>query len=171
MGPDRITWQVAEHRRLEFEKEQMQARAPSMAWIEASADLPSGGWEGEAPEWPIERPAPERLSELLGDRCLKLRVAYSEGFPMDPPRLIPLDPEPDFDQRLRHELHLNADGTLCLLPLQSDWTGEGSAADLVEKASAWFIEWRALEVGLIDKMSDDGMYVDESLDKKIEEYE
>jgi hypothetical protein len=171
MTDEKTSWKSAEPKRLEREKSEMASKAPDMSWVESSGDLPAGGWEGEAPEWPLERPRPKGLTKLLDGSRLTVRVVYSEGFPMDPPRLMPLDPEPAFEQRFQHERHLNADGSICLLRLSSDWIGEATAADLVQKASAWFIEWRAMEVGLIEEMSPDGMYLDEHLDKALDEYE
>jgi ubiquitin-protein ligase len=169
MASERISWQEVEASRLAREKREMQDKASDLTWIERSDELPAGGWEGEAPEWPMERPQPKGLGKLLGGRRLKVRVVYSEGFPMDPPRLIPLDPKPEFGQRFQHKLHLNADGSVCLIRLASDWTGEATAADLVEKASAWFIEWCAMEAGLITEMSN-GVYSDDYLDEKLDQY-
>jgi hypothetical protein len=90
---------------------------------------------------------------------------------MAPPTLMPVEPKPTFDQRLQHQRHLNGDGSICLIRLSSDWTGEGSAADFVQKAAAWFIEWLALEAGLIDRMSETGLYAEQSLDQVLEEYQ
>jgi hypothetical protein len=133
---ERIDWRQAEPVLFAREHEQMTARGPDIRWIE---ELPAGGWEGLAPAWPIDQRAPEGLQRLLDGRRLLLRVTYTQGFPMSPPLLMPLDPEPDVALRTRHDWHLNGDGSLCLLFTAADWPGNGTAADLVEKASGWFV--------------------------------
>lgn len=143
----------------------MAAQAPDMEWAD---DLPAKGWRGIAPEWPMPRPRPAKLEKLLQGRRMQLEVRYSQGFPAQAPGLVPLDPAPDLSRRGREKWHLNGDGTLCLLRRISDWTGAATAADLVEKAGSWFIEYRAVEEGLLEEMSAVGMWGDDKLDALIE---
>jgi hypothetical protein len=151
--PERIDWRVAEPRLLAREKQEMAARAPDLLWVEG---LPGGSWQGLAPPWPSDEPALDGIEDLLRGRRLLVRVAYTQGFPMAPPDLFPLDPVPDVELRTRHSWHLNGDGSLCLLFSAADWPG--TAADLVDKASGWFVEYLALQAGLIDRMSEQGPF-------------
>jgi hypothetical protein len=155
----RIDWRDAEPHLLEREHAQMRRRAREMRFEEA---LGAGGWRGRAPVWPTDLEAPEGLYKLLGEQRLTLCVAYTQGFPMAPPDVWPLDPEPDVELRARHDWHLNGDGSLCLLWSAADWLGDASAADLVEKASGWFAEFLARRAGLIEAMSEHGPLRDPS---------
>jgi hypothetical protein len=152
---ERIDWRAAEPALLVREREEMARRAPEMELL----DEPGAGvWRGLAPHWPIDLEPPEGLDRLLAGGRLQLEVAYTQGFPMAPPVVFPLDPEPAVKLRARHDWHLNGDGSLCLLWSAADWPGTGTAADLVEKASGWFAEYLALLAGLIDAMSQSGPF-------------
>jgi hypothetical protein len=160
------SWLDAEPERVSREREEMARVAPEMSWLEGD---PAGGWEGLAPSWPFERQPPRGLDELLNGRRLRLRVLYSQGYPMVEPKLFPLDPDPPRDRRIVHSWHLNGDGSLCLLLTADAWTGRETAADLVAKASGWFIEYLLRERGAISEMTESGIHSDDSLDNKIEE--
>lgn len=162
----RQSWLEAEPERVRREREQMERVAPEMQWDE---DDPSGGWEGLAPAWPFDQAAPARLDVLLEGRQLRLRVTYSQGYPMVEPKVFPLDPDPPRDRRVVHTWHLNGDGSLCLLQSADSWTGSETAADLVAKASGWFIEYLLRERGAIEAMTESGIHSDDSLDSTIEE--
>lgn len=151
-SPERIDWRDAEPAALVREKAAMAERAPDMTWHDAGA----GGWEGLAPAWPRDLSPPPGLDHLVDGRRLRLLVVYSQGFPMSPPSLWPLDPAPDIEMRARHDWHLNGNGSICLLFSAADWPGTGTAADLVEKASGWFAEYLARKAGLIETMSESG---------------
>jgi hypothetical protein len=139
--------------------------APGMTWL---PDLPAGGWEGLAPVWPAPRSTPDGLERLLAGRRLKVGVYYTQAFPSVEPRLVPLDPEPPVERRILHSWHLNGDGSLCLLRTADLWTGRETAADLVLKASGWFIEYLLMERDAIDSMSENGIYEDNSRDEIID---
>jgi hypothetical protein len=141
--------------------------APEMEWLDD--DDAAGGWEGVVPAWPFERAAPAGLDELLGERRLRVRVRYLQAFPSVEPRLEPVDPEPPIERRILDSWHLNGDGTLCLLRTADLWTGRETAADLVAKASGWFIEYLLMERGAIKHMTECGINDDDSLDKLITE--
>ncbi len=51
-----------------------------------------------------------------------------------------------------------------MLQTATDWDSTGTAADLVVKAAGWFIEFLLMEDGRIEKMTPNGMAVDDSLD-------
>jgi hypothetical protein len=161
----RESWLDAEPTRAEREREEMTRVAPEMVWL----DVPAGGWVGCAPRWPFPRGEPAGLETLLEGQQLRLAVQYSEGFPMVEPKLYPLEPDPPRERRILHSWHLMGDGGLCLLQTADLWTGRDSAADLVVKASGWFIEYRLMERGLIERMTESGIYSDATLDPLIEE--
>jgi hypothetical protein len=162
----RRSWMEAEPERLAKEREVMAELAPEMVWVD---DAPAGGWEGLVPAWPFERPEPEGLAELLDGRQLRLRVEYRQAFPSAEPRLVPLDPDPPIKRRVLESWHLMGDGSLCLLRTADLWTGRETAADLVVKASGWFIEYLLMEQEAIERMTVDGIYEDDSLDDLIRE--
>lgn len=155
-----VTWLDAEPRRLLQEREAMSAVAPDLNWIEEAG----GGWEGFAPVWPFERASPKGLGRLLAGRLFRIRVDYSHAFPMVEPTVWPLDPSPDPRYRTQAVWHVNPDGSLCLLQAASDWTGHETAADMVVKAAGWFLEYRLMEAGLIERMTETGIVNDDSLD-------
>lgn len=163
----RQTWIEAESKCVAKERQAMADIAPEMVWL---ADEAAGGWEGLAPKWPIRRPEPESLDGFLGGRQLRLRVEYSQAHPMVQPTLIPLDPEPPIERRVDHSWHVNGDGSLCLLQTAYQWTGRDTAADLVAKASGWFIEYLLLERGAVTAMTENGLHADDALDALIVEW-
>ncbi len=152
------------------EREAMSARAPEMVWHDqlTSSDGRSGpGWEGLAPAWGAERSRPAGVDELLAGRQLRLQVIYREAFPMVPPRLYPLAPDPPLGRRTQHYWHLNPDGSLCLLRNAHDWQPTDTAVDLVCKASGWFIEYLLIESNRLDGMTVHGVYVSTGLDPAL----
>jgi hypothetical protein len=149
---ERIDWRDAEPTILQRERAAMSDRAPDMDWTDEMA----GGWQGLAPGWPRGLSPPRNLDRLLHGRRLRLAVRYTQGFPMAPPRVDPLDPLPPPERRADHRWHLNGDGSLCLLFSAADWPEHATAVDLVEKACGWFVEYLALEAELIDEMSEVG---------------
>lgn len=167
-----ICWFEAEPERLEREREAMAASAPDLRWIECSPDLPAGGFEGDAPAWPFDREPPEPgLSRLLDGRRLPVRMQYLESFPAVEPKVWPLlDPAPDPLYRTQATWHVNGDGSLCLLQTADMWTGRETAADLVVKASGWFIEYLMMEAKAIERMTLSGINSDTSLDGTIREF-
>jgi len=76
-------------------------------------------------------------------------------------------PEPPVERRTVHDWHLNGDGSLCLLRTVDLWNGRETAADLVVKASGWFIEYMLMERGLIEAMTENGIHSNKSLDALI----
>lgn len=161
----RESWLQAEPERVAEEHEAMGAFAPEMTWL----DTPAGGWEGRAPVWPFERPQPSGLTRFLEGRQLRLRVEYGQAFPSVEPRLVPLDPDPPLERRVLESWHLMGDGSLCLLRSADLWTGRETAADLVVKASGWFIEYLLMEREAIEHMTVDGIYGDDSFDELLRE--
>jgi hypothetical protein len=167
-----IRWFDAEPERLKREQKAMAACALDLQWIDRAKYLPAGGWEGDAPIWPFERDSPEPgLSRLLDGRRLPVRVEYLESFPAVEPKLWPLlDPPPDPAYRTQHTWHVNGDGSLCLLQTADVWTGRETAADLVVKASGWYIEYLLMEAKAIEQMTLAGINSDTTLDDAIREF-
>jgi len=163
----RIAWVEAEHARVEREHVAMRAHCPDMVWHDR-LEWPNGrvgaGWEGLAPVWGAERAQPAGVEELLAGRRLRLRALYPEGFPMVPPDLYPLDPEVPIDRRTQSRWHVNGDGSLCTVQAAEDWQPEHSAADLVRKASCWFVEYLLVEGRDLDAMTQRGIYSDTTVD-------
>lgn len=164
---ERQSWLDAEPERVVLEREAMAGLAPEMAWLD---DEPAGGWVGLAPKWPFGRPEPSGLDNLLGGRQLKLRVEYSQAYPMVEPTLIPLDPVPPIHRRVLHSWHVKGDGSLCLLQTAAEWTGRDTAADLVVKASGWFIEYLLFDADAVTTMTENGLFADNLLDQLIEDW-
>jgi hypothetical protein len=160
----RVRWFDAEPARLAAELAAMAAVAPELVWSGAS---PGGGWEGLAPVWPFPRPRPPRLDAFLAGRRLHLRVACSQAHPMAAPKLWPLDPEPGIAQRTVHDWHVNGDGTLCLLQTAAAWTGAEMAAELVVKATGWFLEFLLMQAGVIQAMTTGGIANSDELDELL----
>lgn len=150
---ERIDWRDAEPATLRREREAMAARAPEMLWTD---EPHAGGWDGLAPAWPAALEPPPGLDRLLDGRRLRVAVRYTQGFPMAPPSVHPLDPLPPPARRADHRWHLNGDGSLCLLFSAADWPENAGAVDLVEKAAGWFADYLALDAELIDEMSEAG---------------
>lgn len=149
----RLSWMEDDPARLERELAAMPVVAPDLVWN-------GRAWTGHPPLWPFERPSPDGLTAFVKDRRLTVEVTYYESFPMVAPRFMPIDPEPDIAVRTRHEWHVNGDGSLCLFQNFTDWDPYSTAADLMPKASGWFLEYLLLASGRIDAMSGAGIVND-----------
>jgi hypothetical protein len=165
-----ISWRAAEPERLKTEQEAMADACPQMLWDEPIR-WPSGrigaGWKGFAPAWGAQRTHPPGLQNLLQGRQLKLAVLYPEGFPMVPADLHPIEPDVPADRRTQHRWHVNGDGSLCLIQRAEDWQPSDTAADLVLKASGWFIEYLLVEGSDLDAMTKRGICSSDELDALI----
>lgn len=159
----RVSWVEAEPRRADRERQAMAPVARELRWVDTA------GWEGLVPAWPFDRPAPPALDTLLAGRRLRLHVEYLEGFPVAAPVLWPLDPQPDPRYRTQHAWHVNPNGSLCLMQSAGDWDGTETAADLVEKAAGWFLEYLLMEAGVVETMTVDGIATDTSRDHLFQE--
>jgi len=122
------------------------------------------GWEGLAPAWGAERGEPTGVKGLLAGRRLRLRVIYPEAFPMVPVDLYPVKPEVPVGRRTLHRWHINGDGSLCMMQAAEDWQPGDTSADLVCKASGWFIEYLLVDGGEMDAMTTRGIYVSQDID-------
>jgi hypothetical protein len=168
-----VSWTEAEPGLVERERAAMAEHAPDMTW---SDDLVwrhgrrAVGWHGRAPVWGGEREMPSGVDELLAERRLELRVVYLEAFPAVPPVLDPITPEVPIERRTLNAWHVNGDGTLCMMQAAYDWDPSETAAALVRKASGWFIEYLLADAGDIERMTQQGVLVDTSLDQILGRY-
>jgi hypothetical protein len=156
----RIGWLDAEPAAAARERERMAEVAPELRWLEG----PSGGWEGNLPVWPFKRDRPEGLDDFVEGRALEVRIEYPQSYPMAEPLFVPCDPKPPLAVRSWSTWHVLPNGGLCLLQDAAAWDGTYTAADLVPKASGWFLEYLLVEKGVIEKMTLNGIASDDSLD-------
>jgi hypothetical protein len=159
----RVTWWQCEPRRLARDRAEVAEHFGDLKWLGAGA----GGWRGRLPRWPFARPAPVGLVDLIGESGLLVGVEYGHAYPMVPPLIHPLDPEPDVMERTDHRWHVSGDGSLCLLQDDAAWTGRGSVVDLLLKAAGWRVEYALMKAGVIEAMTERGIVEDDQYDRLI----
>lgn len=163
-----ILWLDSEPARLERDQREVADFAPLLEYIQPDPDsAPHGGWFGELPRWPFDRPRPENLNELLGETELRVLVVYSAAHPMVQPTIYPAEPEPTLWEQTQAAWHVAPGGSLCLLQSDGGWRPEASITELLAKASGWRIEYALMKSGVIDKMSINGIVSDPSCDHLI----
>ncbi|WP_062995204.1 hypothetical protein [Nocardia mikamii] len=171
--PDRTTtpilWVDAEPDRLQRDLTEVADFAPHLMYCppDPDSEIPHGGWKGELPRWPFNRPAPESLDELIGTAGLPVSVAYRAAYPMVPPLIYPLDPVPTLEERTQTTWHVAPGGSLCLLRSVGAWLPEASITELLAKAAGWRIEYALMKAAVIDQMSVNGIVSDPSHDHLI----
>lgn len=161
-----MRWFDAYPKRLDREHAAMSSY-PTLVWdgeLTRPEYRDGGGWTGTLPEWPFERPRPHGLDSFLAGERLTVAIVCLQAHPAVKPRVYPLDPEPDPRVRTRNSWHLNGDGSLCLTQRAYDWDGSEAAADLVPKAAGWFLEFLLLRRGHVERMTEFGLVIDDSLD-------
>lgn len=165
---DPVLWTDCEAGRLARDQDEVRAFAPLLEYNSPTDnDLPHGGWFGELPRWPFDRPQPEGLNELLGDDEFRVLVAYSAAHPMVPPTIYSLDPEPTVWEQTQSAWHVAPGGSLCLLQSDGGWQPEASVTELLAKASGWRIEYALMKAEVIDQMSVNGIVSDPTYDYLI----
>jgi hypothetical protein len=166
----RIPWYEADPLLAERERARVLEIAPELVWsedLELHDRRPRSGWVGPIPTWLAERHAPTGLDKLLEGDPLKVRVIYRESFPAAPPALYPTSVDFPLKHRTEQRWHVNGDGSLCQMQNATDWKPTDSAADLIVKASGWYVEYRLMVRGLIERMTIAGIHADDSLDEVI----
>ncbi|MFF0578554.1 ubiquitin-conjugating enzyme family protein [Streptosporangium saharense] len=158
-----INWWDAELARFALDRDEVTARFPALTWTSSGA----GGWEGQLPIWPLDRPEPLGLSHLLDDTGLKVVIAYRQAYPMVPPRIYPIDPRPEPVECTQHRWHVNGDGSLCQFQTDTAWDPRDSICDLILKAAAWRIEYALMKAGAMKQMTLHGIVSDPALDNLI----
>lgn len=172
--PEWILWSEADPARLARDREEMAQFAPGVEFIEPRSDLdsahPHGGWRGELPRWPFDRPEPAGLDALLGSEGLVFTMVYAPAHPMLPPAIYPERPEPLWEEETQTVWHVAPGGALCLLQSDGAWKPEASITELLLKAAGWRIEYALMKAGVIDTMTVNGIVSDASLDGLIEQH-
>ena len=167
---DPVLWTDSEPARLARDQREVGEFASLLEYQSPAQDgLPHGGWIGELPRWPFDRPQPESLGELLGEAELRVLVVYSAAHPMVPPTIYSLDPEPTIWEQTLAAWHVAPGGSLCLLQSDGGWQPQASITELLVKASGWRIEYALMKAGVIDQMSVNGVVSDPSFDYLIAE--
>jgi hypothetical protein len=155
-----VTWWQCEPRRFARDQAEIRDRFPDLVWRSEGA----GGWWGRLPRWPFVRQEPPDLVKVVGEEGLEVAVCYGHAYPMVPPAIFPLDPEPGLDARTDHRWHVMGDGSLCLFQDDATWTGRDSVAELLLKAAGWRVEFELLRRGAIDAMTLNGIVQDSQFD-------
>lgn len=162
-GGDRFEWWHHEPGRLAEDRRQLQSRFPALTWSTAE----NGLWIGDLPMWPFDRDPPQDLDLLLGGRGLQAIVRCGQAYPAAPPSVIPLEPEPEIEERTQQRWHVNGNGSLCLFQNEAVWNTRGTLVDVLLKAAGWRIEYALMKTGLIDTMTINGIVTDPALDDTI----
>ncbi|SFT55090.1 hypothetical protein [Arthrobacter sp. ov118] len=170
---DSIFWQDAEPARLQRDRKEVSEFAPHLLYQEpdpsGGGEHIHGGWIGELPLWPFDRPAPEGLKELVGTNGLTVAVMYSAAHPMVPPTIFPVSVEPTPHEETQAAWHVAPGGSLCLLQSDGGWHPEASITELLAKAAGWHIEYALMKRGAIQEMSVRGIVTDPSFDHLVAE--
>ncbi|WNV74445.1 hypothetical protein [Geodermatophilus sp. DSM 44513] len=160
-----IAWWQVEPTRLARDQREIEARFPNLTLTLEG----QGHWLGVLPMWPFNRPEPPDLSDLLHGTGLKIQLSYSAAYPMVSPYVLPLDPEPLFEELTQTRWHVLGNRALCLFQTQADWDPNSSVIDLLLKAAGWRIEYALLKSGVRTDMTMAGIVYDDSLDDLIAE--
>ncbi|MEU4740675.1 hypothetical protein AB0G02_09420 [Actinosynnema sp. NPDC023658] len=158
-----VSWWECEPRRLARDQREVAELFPELTWCGEGA----GRWEGRLPRWPFHRPEPTGLAELVGQDGMPIRVQYGHAYPMVPPAIFPLDPEPELIEYRQTRFHVMGDGSLCLLQDYSTWTGRQSVTELLLKAAGWRVEYALLKSGVVESMTINGIVNDASRDHLV----
>jgi hypothetical protein len=163
----RSWWQDEPHRR-DREVAAMAEVAIDLRWLNGDEE-PSGGWEGPIPLWPFERPQPAGLDRLVDNERLIVRIVCGHAFPMVEPAIYPRNAELPNIAFGWTAWHVAPDGALCMLQESAVWDPRVPAAELIPKASGWYLEYHLLRRGLIDAMTESGIVNDDELDSLLAE--
>ncbi|MGH3874693.1 MAG: hypothetical protein ACRDSR_24860 [Pseudonocardiaceae bacterium] len=160
-----VTWWQCEPRRLARDQTEIRDRFPGLEWRPDGA----GGWFGRLPRWPFARPEPPSLVEMIGEKGLEIAAVYGHAYPMVPPAIFPLDPQPGIDARTDQRWHVMGDGSLCLFQDDATWTGRDSVVELLLKAVGWRVEFELMRRGAIETMTINGIVEDSRIDHLLAE--
>lgn len=169
--PAPVMWHEAEAGRLARDIEEINDFAPGLEFEPGPGDGPvphHGRWHGQLPVWPMERPEPDGLSSVV-PAGLTVEIWYSAAYPMLPPAIYPLDPEPTLAERSQHDWHVAPDGSLCLLQTLASWDPRWSIVELLRRACGWRIEYALMKASLVDSMTLCSIVDDESRDRLVSE--
>jgi hypothetical protein len=177
-----IAWWQDDPGRLDAECAAMAEAAPDLNWVDARFaatanaaaartwfDAATGGWFGEVPLWPFDRPRPRGLGDLVGGRPLLVAVQCWPVHPMMAPIVTPLGVPLPLEALGLNTWHLVPSGALCLFRGDAWWDPASLVAELVPKISGWYIEYHLMMRGCITRMPDRGVNVDDALDQVIDD--
>lgn len=166
-----IPWTDAEPVRLARDLAEVSAFAPGLAYqpprASSGREHSQGGWVGELPLWPFARSTPPDLQNLLNGQGLRVAIAYPSAYPMVPPVIYPVDPEPTFEEQTQTEWHVAPGGSLCLLQSDGAWQPDASLTELLAKACGWHVEYALMKAGVIERMSTNGIVSDPGFDDLV----
>jgi hypothetical protein len=160
---DPVTWWQCEPRRLARDRREVGEFCSDLQWSPDGA----GSWTGRLPIWPFDRAQSDSVVRLLGGQGMLVQVVYGHAYPMVPPSVVPIDPEPEIVERTQQRWHVNGDGSLCLMQTVAAWSARNSIVDLLLKAAGWRIEYALMKHGLIESMSVNGVVTDPDYDPLI----
>lgn len=160
---DRYEWWNNEPGRLEADQLQMQRHFPELIWSTEN----NGQWRGALPAWPFSREAPSGLDALLNGYGLEVLVLCGQAYPAAPPKVLPLNPEPEIVERTQQRWHVNGDGSLCLFQSESVWNTRATLVDVLLKAAGWNVEYALMKAGFVEAMTINGIVTDIALDTVI----
>jgi ubiquitin-protein ligase len=158
------SWWQDEAARLDRDLDDLKAAGFDLAWTAVS----SGRLDGRLPTWPLDRPAPDGLDELLPDGGLLVHLEFGHAYPMVCPRVFPEDPKPTLERWTQHRWHVNGDGSLCLLQSADAWDPNTALSDVLRKAAAWRVEYALVEAGVVPAMSVSGIVSDAERDHLVQ---
>lgn len=166
-----ILWTQDEPARLKRDQSEVAAFAPLLQYRAPEpgndTEFRHGGWVGELPLWPFERPQPEGLGDLIGQHGLVMTLDYSAAHPVVAPVIYPIDPQPSIQEQTQAAWHVAPGGSLCLFQSEGAWRPEASITELLAKAAGWRIEYALMKAGVIERMTIGGIVSDSSSDHLI----
>ena len=166
-----IPWTDAEPLRLARDLAEVSAFAPGLDYqapgASSGSERSQGGWVGELPLWPFARSTPPDLQELLNGQGLRVVIAYPSSYPMVPPVIYPVDPEPTFEEQTQTAWHVSPGGSVCLLQSDGAWQPDASLTELLAKACGWHVEYALMKAGVIERMSTNGIVSDPGFDDLV----
>lgn len=166
-----VLWHEAEAERLARDIEEIASFAPGLEFEPGPGDGPvshHGRWYGQLPAWPMERPEPDGLAAVV-PAGVTVEIWYSAAYPMLPPAIYPVDPEPLLVERSQHDWHVAPDGSLCLLQTLASWDPRWSIVELLLRACGWRVEYALMNAGMVEGMTLCSIVDDASRDHLVTE--
>lgn len=137
-----MNWYEFDKNRVVLEYLKMQSKYPKFILCKYEGKL---AWEGEV----------NLIPEGIEAMPLKVRLIYTDGFPITAPKVYPLEPELP-KEMWGHKWHRWEEGYLCYVQPKL-WNMRYAAVDIVGKIEVWYFNFLAFSFKLIDKMPDEGM--------------
>lgn len=163
-----VPWFDQDPARLQRDKDDIGAFAPSLNFIEPDAELEEGGWKGTLPLWPFDREAPKGVDVLI-PQGLEVVIEYTSAYPMVAPNVHPVNPVPELSERSQSDWHVLPHGPLCLFQSAGQWRPEASLAEVLLKAAGWHLEYYLMKQEVIPRMTVSGIVSSPELDHLLTE--